>query len=135
MVAADGLGVVAAGVRVVIFGGTLVAHGEVGHGGAFAVVGRGGLNREARAAVGAVDERMEVTAVRWIVELFGAGVAGGDVGRDVDRALFAGAFDDLEIGEGRCGRIGEFFGFDVEDDGARGRIVFDCVLKIRTIRA
>ena len=122
--AADGLGVVAAVFGVVVFFGAAGAHGEVFHGGAAAVVGGGFLDGEAGAAVGAVDEGVEVAGVLWVVEFAGAVVAGGDVGGDVDGALLVFAFDDLEVVE-LGGASGEFFGAEGEDDGAGGGILLD----------
>lgn len=124
VITADGLRVVAAGVRVVVFCRADIAHREGTHGCALAVVGSGGFDGEAGATVGAVDERVEVATVRGIVEFLGAGFAGSDVGGDVDGPWFVSAFDDLEIGEGHC-VFREFFGLDVEDDGARRRFFFD----------
>ena len=122
--AADGLGVVAAVLGVVVFGGAAGAHGEGFHGGAAAVVGGGFLDGEAGAAVCAVDEGVEVAGVLGVVEFAGAVVAGGDVGGDVDRALFALALYDLEVVEVEGG-FGELFGMEGEDDGAGGGILLE----------
>lgn len=122
--AADGLGVVAAVLGVVVFGGAAGAHGEGFHGGAAAVVGGGFLDGEAGAAVCAVDEGVEVAGVLGVVEFVGAVVAGGDVGGDVDGALFALALYDLEVVEVEGG-FGELFGMEGEDDGAGGGILLE----------
>ena len=124
MGAADGLGVVAAVLGVVVFFGAAGAHGEGFHGGAAAVVGGGFLDGEAGAAVCAVDEGVEVAGVLWVVEFAGAVVAGGDVGGDVDGTLLVLAFDDLEVVE-MGGIVGEVFGAEGEDDGAGGGILLD----------
>ena len=122
---ADRLRVVAAVFWIMVFACTAVAHGEVFHGSAFAVVGRRFLDGEAGTAVGAVDEGMEVAGIFRVVEFAGAVIAGGDVGGNVDRALFMSAFDNLEIIETEAG--GEFLGVHREDDGTSRGIVFDCV--------
>ena len=64
---------------------TCRAHGEGAHGGLRAVVGETADDGEARAAVGAVDKRVMVPAVRRVEELAQAVIAGGDVGRDERR--------------------------------------------------
>ena len=63
------------------------AHGEDAHRRFFAVVGNVLHDGEARAAVGAVDERVVITPVGGIEQFAQAVIAGGGIGRD-ERAAF-----------------------------------------------
>ena len=76
------LGVKAPIQRVVVLRLALRAHDEVPHGGQRAVVGNVGDDSEARAAIGAIGERVTVTAVGRVQQFAQAIGAGGDVGRD-----------------------------------------------------
>ncbi|OPZ61005.1 MAG: hypothetical protein BWY87_00100 [Deltaproteobacteria bacterium ADurb.Bin510] len=78
-----GLGVEAPVGRVGVFAGAVVAELETSHRGARAVVGQVGHDRQARAAVGAVDEGVAVAPVLGIEEFAQAVGAGGRVGRQV----------------------------------------------------
>jgi len=75
-----GLGVEAAVGGVVVFSLAGGAHGERGHGGLGAVVGDAAGDGEARAAVGAVEERVAVAAVGEVEEFAEAVGASGGVG-------------------------------------------------------
>ncbi len=79
--AAGRLGVEAAVGRILILAPAGLAHLERGHARVGAVVGDGADDREARSAVGAVDERVAEAPVLRIEKLAQAVVAGGDVGR------------------------------------------------------
>jgi hypothetical protein len=68
--------------RVVVLRLAPVAHPEAGHRGQRPVVGHCSHDREARPAVGAVDERVTVAAVARIEELGEAFLAGRHIGRD-----------------------------------------------------
>ena len=81
------LGVEAAVERVLVLGAARVAHREVAHRRPRAVVGDGFDDREARAAVGAVDEGVAVAPVRGVAHLPQAVSAGRNVGRDGDDAF------------------------------------------------
>jgi hypothetical protein len=96
-----GLGVEAAVEGVVVLGLTGGAHAKGGHGGLGAVVGDAANDGEARAAVGAVDEGVEVAAVGWVEE-FGCAVGtGGDVwGDEGVGGAGAGALQNEESGLG-----------------------------------
>ena len=72
---------------ILIFGAALGAHLERGHCGSLAVVGSGFDDREPWAAVGTVDERIQVPVVLWIVKVEKAVIAGGYVGGDKDGAV------------------------------------------------
>ena len=85
-----GLRVEAAVQRVAVLAGAALAHGEVLHGGALAVVGQLLDDGEPRPAVRAVDERVAVAAVVGVEQLARAVVAGGQVGRH-ERGLLHGA--------------------------------------------
>ncbi len=85
--AAGGLGVEAAIGRVLVLAPALGAQLERGHGRVGAVVGNRAHDREARAAVGAVDERVPVAAVGRVEQLAQTVVAGGDIGRYECRSL------------------------------------------------
>ena len=76
------LGVEAAVERVVVLRPAGCAHREAGHRRARAVVGDSAHDREPRAAVGAVDERVAVAAVAGVAQLVQARVAGRAVGGD-----------------------------------------------------
>ena len=64
-----GLGVEAAVGRVLVLGAAGGAHGKAGHRGQRPVVGDAAHDREARPAVGAVDERVAVAAVGGVEQL------------------------------------------------------------------
>ena len=68
--------------RVVVLGLALNAHPEARHGRLGAVVGNAHDDREARTAVGAVDERVAVAPVGRVEELRETRVAGRHVGGD-----------------------------------------------------
>jgi hypothetical protein len=77
--AAGRLGVEAAVAGILVLAAALVAHREADHRRIRAVVWKGAHDREAWAALRAVEERVAVAAVRRIEELAQAVVAGGDV--------------------------------------------------------
>ena len=116
-----GLGVEAAVGRVDVFGRAGAAHGKVGHACCGPVVGQAADNREARAAVGAVDEGVAVAAVGRVEELADAIVAGGQVGRYEGRLFGCGVVGiaDLEIGEAFQGHFGHR---DLLHAGGGGRL-------------
>jgi hypothetical protein len=68
--------------RILVFRAAIGAHGERGHRGARPVIRDAADDREARAAIGAVDERIPVPAVRRVEELLQACVARCGVRRD-----------------------------------------------------
>ena len=80
--ARDRLGVEAAVRRVLVLGGAVLAHGEAAHRGVGPVVGQAHGDREARAAVGAVDEGIAAPPVGRVEQLGQAVVTDGEVGRD-----------------------------------------------------
>jgi hypothetical protein len=106
MVAADGLGVETAVVGVFVFRSALGTEGEGCHSGMRAVVRDLADDAEARAAVGAVDEGMGMSAVGGIAEF--ANAIGADGGIDGDGGIGGGlacgvgiaAGDDEELGFG-----------------------------------
>ena len=75
--------------RIGIFLRTGGTHGKDIHRGGGPIVGKALDDGEARAAVGAVDEGVVVTAVRGVEKLAEAVGAGSDVGRDERSALGA----------------------------------------------
>ena len=92
------LGVEAAVARVVVLGLAGGAHDEAGHRRPRAVVRDAGDDREARAAVRAVDERVAIPPIGRVEELREAGVAGRDVRGDRRvRAPGARALPDHEV--------------------------------------
>ena len=126
VIAADRLRVVAPRGRRVVLGGAGVAHGELPHARALAVVGHGLEDGEARPAGRAVDERVQVAPVRRIVELRAALFTRRDVRRYEDIAALPRALDDGERGERRVsGTSGERLRLHAQDDGALRRLVFD----------
>ena len=66
--------------RVGVFGGATLAHGEILHGRARAIVGQRVDDREARPAIGTVDEGIAEAAVVRVEKLRRAVVAGGQIG-------------------------------------------------------
>src|SRR5262249_10288781 len=62
------------------------AHGKCGHGGALAVIGRAGDDREPRSAVGAIEEGIAITPVVRIEKLGQAVVASRHIGGNEDRS-------------------------------------------------
>ena len=97
--AAHGLGMEPPVGGVGVFAGAIGAHREGRHGGGGTVVWQGGDDGEARAAVGAVDERVAVAPVGRIA-LFGGTVrAHGDVGGG-QRAATVGP---RRVGDGETG--------------------------------
>ena len=80
VVAADGLGVVAPRGGVGVLARAVLAHRELRHARALAVVGHRVEDRDAGAAGGAVDEGMQVAPVARVKELPLARIADGDVG-------------------------------------------------------
>jgi hypothetical protein len=90
--------------RVVVLGLAGRAHREARHRGRRPVVGHAGDDREARPAVGAVDERVAVAAVGGVEELGEAGVAGRGVGSDRGVGAPADARADAEP---RLARVGD----------------------------
>ena len=93
VVAADGLGIVTPRLGVGIFIFALRAHGKFAHTRPLAVIGHGVEDGQPRPAGRAVDEGMEIAAVRLVKEFFLTGIADGNVRRDEDIAFFPGAFD------------------------------------------
>ncbi len=114
-----GLGMEAAVGGIVVLTAAVGAHGEAGHGGRRPVVGHVEGDGEARAAVGAVGERVAVAAVGRVEDLRPAVGAGGQVRRDRNPP-FAGrvAGDDREAaGLLWCDRLA----VQLVDDGGRRR--------------
>ena len=112
-----GLGVVAAVFNIFILGRAGRAHSKARHGGVGAVVGQRAQDGKARAAVGAVDERVAVAAVGGVGHFAQAGRTGGQVGRD-ERGRGPGrAGADGKAAVARRG--GEVLGFDLLDNGER----------------
>jgi len=87
--AGQGLGVEAAIRRGFVFGTAVVAEREIGHRGVGPVVGHGGDDGVARAALGAIDEGIAVTPFMGIVQLFHAVVTGIKIRWYVDFGLAA----------------------------------------------
>ena len=118
-----GLGVKATIGRVVILPPAFVAHLEARHRRGRPVVGDAGDDREPRPAVGAVDERVAVPAIRGVEQLRQALPAGGRVGghRSVGRAA-PRADHDPEAG---FAERGHRLGPDALDLGQRRRFPLD----------
>ena len=76
-----------------IFIFALWAHREFAHTRPLAVIRHGIEDGQTRAAGRAVDEGVEVAAIRLIEELLFAGITDSDVWRHEDIALFPGALD------------------------------------------
>jgi hypothetical protein len=76
----------------------LRAERESSHGRQRPVVGDAGHDREARPALRAVDERVQVAAVARVEELAQAVVARGDIRRDQRGAAMLFAEPDSELG-------------------------------------
>jgi hypothetical protein len=83
---------------ILVLAPTRGAEREPGHRRVRPVVRDGAHDREPRAALGAVDERVAVTAVGRVEELAQALVAGRDVGGDQGAAAGGGARLDRELG-------------------------------------
>ena len=92
--AAVGLGVVPAAADVFVFGVAGGAHPEPGHGGGGAVIGQATDDGKPGPAVGAVDEGVAVPPALWVLHLFQAGFAGGQVGGNQCGGLAPGAGPD-----------------------------------------
>ena len=119
--AADGLGMEAPVGGVGVFACAFGAHREGRHGGGGTVVGQGSDDREARAAVGAINEGVAVAPVGWVA-LFGRAVrAHGDVGGG-QRAATVGP---RRVGDGKSGTTDwrDIVCLDRFDDGQRRRSV------------
>ena len=126
------LGVEAAVPRVVVFGLALRAHRERFHRSVHAVIGQGFNDAEARAAVGAVGERVTMAAIFGIKDFAQAIRARGDV-RQNERGFvaagFAGADFKCRVAGGVEPRSFEalnetarrFFGFEPEQEFFRFR--------------
>ena len=71
----------------------VLAEREILHRRPLAVIGHGVEDDQPRPAGRAVDEGMEIAAVRLVKEFFLTGIADGNVRRDEDIAFFPGAFD------------------------------------------
>ena len=98
------LGVKAPVGRILVLGAAALAHRERGHRGERPVVWNVPHDREARAAVGAVDERVAVAAVGGVEELQQALVAGRAVGGHA-RVRLAGATALPDLEPVRAGRL------------------------------
>jgi hypothetical protein len=94
--AGDRLGVIAAVGRVLVLGVTRRAHLEALHRRVLPVVRRMAHDRQARAALCAVDEWVAVAAVVGVEELGQAPIAGGDIGRDRGSGCLPAALLDPE---------------------------------------
>ena len=129
IIAADGLRIVAAALRrdVLLVAG--LAHRELLHARALAVVRHGLEDGQARAAGRAVDEGVQVAAVFGVEELGAALVAGRDVRRDEDVAALLGALDDGKIRIGLIG-VGHLVHIDLEDGRALGGLLRDALDKL-----
>ena len=79
-----GLRVEAAIGRIAVLTMTILAHGEVGHCGIGTVVGRAANDRQSRAAVGAVQERISVPPISGITHLANTIGTGRRIRRDED---------------------------------------------------
>ena len=82
--------------RILVLAAAVLAEPEAGHRRVRPVVGHRADDREARAALGAVHERVAVAPVGRVEQLAHALVAGGDVRRDQCRAARGPARDDAE---------------------------------------
>jgi hypothetical protein len=107
---------------IVVFALALGAHRERAHGRGRAVVGQGGDDGKARAAVGAVGEGIAEAAVARIEDLGETGRAGGQIRHDQRAFLAAGAFADLEAHDAE--RVQER-GFQALDDRNRGPVALE----------
>ena len=92
------LRVEAAIARIVVLALARRALREARHAGLRPVIGQRGGDREARPAVGAVDERIAVTAVGRIGQLIEAGGTHGGIGCDAGADGAVAALDDAEAG-------------------------------------
>ena len=119
-----GLGVEAAVFGIAVFVCALLAHGESRHGRVLAVVGQLVDDREARSAVGAVDEGVVEAAVRGVEQLGGAFGAGGQVGRH-KRGGRRGGFVGIADGESVEVGQGHFFHENLVDARGRRRVIGD----------
>ena len=128
IIAADGLRIVAAALRRDVFLVAGLAHRELLHARALAVVRHGLEDGQARAAGRAVDEGVQVAAVFGVEELGAALVAGRDVRRDEDVAALLGALDDGKIRIGLIG-VGHLVHVDLEDGRALGGLLRDALDK------
>jgi len=104
-----GLGVETAVGRVLIFAPAVGAEREARHGGAGPVVGHVGDDREARAAVGAVDESVATAPVGGVEQLDAAGGASGQIRQHPgQRGAGRGAVGDPEAGLAGRRQFGAF---------------------------
>jgi len=93
----------AAVARVVVFLLAVRAHGKDAHGRVGPVVGNVGDDGKARAAVGAVDERIAIATIAGVEQLSQAVRADGDVGRDGLKLARLG----LRVADGEPIRVGK----------------------------
>ncbi len=115
------LGVEPAVRGVLVLASTGGAEVEAGHRRGGAVVGQAGHDAEARAAVGAGDERVAVAAVGWVVQLGQARLAHRGVRRD-RRDVAASPRVALDDREPDGSRRLQHLGCDPVDEGARRRV-------------
>ena len=99
VIAADGLCVISACLRVFVFSLTRAAHRESCHGRPRSVIRHGIQNGQPRAALRTVDERMQIAAVIGVKQFCFALVAGRNIRGNKNIAVFLLAFDDLKSGE------------------------------------
>ena len=119
VIAADRLGVIAPGLRAVIFLRTAGAHGKFLHTGPLPVIRQGVQNGQPGTAAGAVDERMLIASVRRIFHLRFTVITDRYIGRNKYLSLCLLAFNNGELREFRfCLRI---LAVDLQDGGPAGR--------------
>ena len=121
VIAADRLGVIAAGGRIVVFLPAPGAHGKYLHGGPVPVIGQGVQDGQPGAAAGAVDKGMEISGICGIIHLLSALVADGYVRGDEYLPFCLFALDDGKVRKGD--RILYLPHIDLEDGGPSGRPV------------
>ncbi len=115
-----GLGMEAPVERVGVFAPAVRAHLELAHGRVWPVVGNVEDDGEARAAVGAVGEGVQMTPVVGVEKLGKAGRASSEIGQYGGGFLLPGiALEDLETGEPGGGQVADLA---CEDDRCRGAL-------------
>ena len=120
VVAADRLGVVASGCRIIILSLTIRTHREFLHRCPAAVIWERIQDRQSRTAGCAVDKRVKVSSVRRIIQLPPAVLAGRDIRRDEYLASLLDALHDLKPPECRRHVIRRLH-IDLEDRGTLRR--------------
>ena len=119
VIAADRLGVIAPGLRAVIFLRAAGAHGKFLHTGPLPVIRQSVQNGQPGTAAGAVDERMLIASVGRIFHLRFTVITDRYIGRNKYLSLCLLAFNNGELREFRfCLRI---LAVDLQDGGPAGR--------------